>query len=176
MCDYAGSTNSWCQNETIPLALFSPAICHWFMLKSPSLCLSDGNFENPLNLSSAVNCSWCCTLHLFTITHFSSADKVLSARSAISTALHFSRRFSCSGRTCITNFNFNPLYFAGRAWAKSCNVLTIFSSCCQQEISEEECVCESCLFLYFMSFKLWYLNSVSDILYAIPVLFVLLWD
>lgn len=26
-------------------------------LKSPSLCLSDGNFENPLNLSSAVNCS-----------------------------------------------------------------------------------------------------------------------
>lgn len=110
-------------------------------LKSPSLCLSDENFENPLNLSSAVNCFWCCTLHLFTITFFSSADKVLSARPAVSTALHSSLRFSCSGRTCITNFSFNPLYFAGRAWAKSCNVLTIFSSCCQQEISEEECVC-----------------------------------
>lgn len=140
--------------------------------KSPSLCLSDGNFENPLNLSSAVNCCWCCTLHLFTIRLFSSADKVLSARPAVSTALCF----SCSGGTCITNFNFNPLYFSGRVWAKSCNVLTIFSSCCQQEISEEECVCESCFFLYFTSFKPWYLNSVSDILYATPVLFVLLWD
>lgn len=141
--------------------------------KSPSLCLSDGNFENPLNLSSAVNCSWCCTLHLFTIRLFPSADKVLSAGPAVSAALHFSQHFSCHARTCFTNLNFNPLHFAGRAWAKSCNVLTFFSSCCQQEISEEECVCESCLFLYFTSFKLWYLNSVSDILYATPVLFVL---
>lgn len=145
-------------------------------LKSPSLCLSDGNFENPLNLSSAVNCSWCFTLHLFTIRLLSPADKVLSARSAVCTPLCFSRHFSWSVRTCTTNFNSNPLYFTGRAWAKSCNVLTIFSSCCQQEISEEESVCESCLFLYFTSFKSWYLNSVSDILYATPVLFVLLWD